>query len=91
MPLALDVNPLMPPSAQYAQRGGVTFQYTQGANPGEIDTGAFNAVTITLLAMPTADGQPLTVRIQLHFVDGRTLDETFSTPLVTLESGCGAG
>jgi hypothetical protein len=78
-------------AAQNAQGSGISFQYSQGANPSEIDTGAFDAVTITLLAMPTDNGQPLTVHIQMNFVDGKTLDETFSSPLVTSYGGCGAG
>ena len=47
--------------------------------------------TITILAMPTANGQPLTVRIQMHFVDGKSLDETFSNALASSWGGCPAG
>ena len=65
--------------------------FVQVKRAGRIDTGAFDVVTITILAMPTADGQPLTVRIQMHFVDGKTLDETLSRPLLTSYGGCGAG
>jgi hypothetical protein len=90
-PLVLGVNPFMPPAAQDAQAGGVTFQYSPGTNAGEIDAGAFDAATVTFLAMPTVDGQPLTVRIQVRFVDGRTLDETFSSAPAPAYSGCTAG
>lgn len=96
-PLMLSVQPFsqgtltMPYTPQGAQGSGITFQYSQGDNAGEIDTGSFDAVTITILAMPTADGQPLTVRIQMHFVDGRSLDETFSSPLVSSYRSCVSG
>jgi len=36
-----------------------------------------------------ADGAPLGARLQLHFVDGRSLDETFSGSLFTEWGGCG--
>jgi hypothetical protein len=102
-PLMLTVGPFMPPSTGIGQPGGATyatqnaqsgmiyFSYSQGAHPTEIDPGAFDAVTITILAMPTADGQPLTVRIQMHFVDGNSLDETFSNALASTYGGCPAG
>jgi hypothetical protein len=76
---------------QSAASGTTTFSYGQGWDPSAIDTGAFDSATITIAAMPTQDGQPLTVRIQLHFVDGRVLDETFSAPLSTEFSGCPLG
>ena len=76
--------------AQRAQGGGVTFSYTQGSDPSEIDTGAFDSATVTIVAMPTQDGAPLGARLQLHFVDGRTLDERFSGSLFTEWGGCGA-
>ncbi len=78
-------------AAQNAQGSGINFNYAQGSDPSEIDTGAFDAVTITILAMPTKDGDPLTIRLQIHFVDGRVLDETFSGPLFSSWSGCPEG
>jgi hypothetical protein len=100
VPLMLTVQPFTPQAggngstwyaAQNAEGSGISFQYSQGANPSEIDTGAFDAVTVAILAMPADNGQPLTVRIQMHFVDGKTLDETFSNALSTAYSGCPAG
>jgi hypothetical protein len=76
---------------QTAQSSAVAFGYSQGSDPSEIDPGAFDAVTITILAMPSQNGAPLTVRIEIHFADGKTLDETFSSPLSTSWSGCPAG
>jgi len=73
---------------QRAAAGGVKFVYTQGTDPGEIDTGAFDAVIPTLTQLPTKDGAPLAVRLQIHFVDGRELDHTFSSPLTTETAGC---
>ena len=54
--------------------------------------GAFDSAAVTVVALPAKDGyDPLTIRIQLHFVDGRVLDETFSAAVVTTGYGCGAG
>jgi hypothetical protein len=76
---------------QGANTGLVSFSYTQGADPSEIDTGAFDAVTLTVLAVPRMDGDPLTIRVQVHFVDRKVLDETFSGAVTTVPSWCGAG
>jgi hypothetical protein len=78
-------------AAQTAQGSDINFSYIQGSDPTEIDTGAFDSVTITILAMPMKDGNPLTIHLRIHFVDGLVLDETYSGPLVSGWSGCGAG
>ena len=101
-PLALAVQPLLPNAfgtgsasfaGQDAQEGtkNFTFWYWQGTDPAKLDTGAFDSVTVTILDMPSADGAPMTVRTQVHFVDGATLDETFSAPLSSESSSCPAG
>lgn len=77
--------------AQSANGGGYDFQYSQGSQATEIDAGAFDSVVLTLLAMPSKDGQPLTMRIRIHFVDGQTLDYTFAPVLTSSWSGCPAG
>jgi hypothetical protein len=77
-------------AVQSAHEGGVTLEYFHGSDPSEIDSGAFDAVTVTVLAMPAKDGDPLTLRAHIHFVDGRVLDETFTGPLVSLGTGCAA-
>jgi hypothetical protein len=76
---------------QTAQGEGVDFAYSQGTDATEIDAGPFDSVTFTLVAMPSKDGDPLTVRLRMHFADGQILDETFSAPVVTDWGGCPAG
>ena len=66
----------------------LNFVYEQGTDPSEIDTGAFDALIFTLVQLPTTDGDPLAVRVQIHFVDGRDLDHTYSSPLTTEAGGC---
>jgi|HubBroStandDraft_5_1064220.scaffolds.fasta_scaffold100953_2 hypothetical protein len=78
-------------AAQTAEESDITFSYVQGSDPTEIDTGAFDSVTITILAMPMKDGDPLTIQLRIHFVDGLVLDETYSGPLASEWSGCSAG
>jgi hypothetical protein len=104
-PLSLTVNPYNPNAecslpfggtgtcygGQGASYGTLGVTYSQGWDPSAIDTGPFDVATITVVSMPTEDGEPMTVRVQLHFVDGRALDETFSAPLSTPEDGCPAG
>lgn len=103
-PMALSVLPFMPQgisdtvpasgSTTYLsfQRAtgsdGLNFVYTQGTNPSEIDTGAFDAIILTLVQLPTKNGDPFAVRLQIHFVDGRELDHTYSSPLATEMIGC---
>jgi hypothetical protein len=104
-PISLVVHPFSPGSGTLMLGGGTTTVYgsqfaisgelrldsSQGANPSEIDTGAFDSVTITLLEIPMQNGAPLTVRLQMHFVDGKVFDETFSSPLSSLSTTCAAG
>jgi hypothetical protein len=66
----------------------VTFE---GGYESEVDPNPLDAATVTVLAFPAMDGDPLTVRFQLHFTDNRKLDETFSGPLSTVFGGCHAG
>ena len=76
---------------QTAKSGSISLVYTQGTGTGAIDTGAFDSVGFTLLAMPAKDGDPLTVRLQIHFADGKVLDETYSGAVVTDTAGCLGG
>jgi hypothetical protein len=69
----------------------VEFAFGRGSNQSMLDPNAFDHATVTVLAFPTKDGDPLTLRLQLHFTDGQTLDQTFSGPLVSTYGGCGAG
>jgi hypothetical protein len=74
-----------PPSRpiQRASRGSIDFALLRGSDPA--DPGEFDAVTLTFLAMPAHDGDTLTLRVQVHFDDGRTLDATFSGPLLSAD------
>ena len=72
--------------------GDIDVNYSQGSGPTHIDPNAFDSVVMTILAMPAQDGDPLTIRLQIHFVDGQILDDTFSSPLVSvISSSCPAG
>jgi hypothetical protein len=72
-----------PPSRpiQRANRGSIDFALLRGSDPA--DPGDFDAVTLTFLAMPAGEGDALTLRVQVHFEDGQTLDATFSGPLLS--------
>jgi hypothetical protein len=70
----------------------VGLSFARGSNQATLDPNAFTKATITIVAFPAKDGEPLTVRVQLSFSDTQTLDQTFSAPLVTQVNGvCGGG
>jgi hypothetical protein len=71
-----------------APDGTVDFSYDQCGDPNEIDPGAFDAVTITVVAMPANDGDQMSIDLQIHFVDGKILADTFSAPLVLQTGMC---
>jgi hypothetical protein len=76
---------------QSSDNGVLNFSYTQGTDPGELDTGEFGAVRLTMVALPRIDGDPLTIRVQVLFADGKVLDDTFSAPLRTVPAFCPEG
>ena len=49
----------------------------------------FDTATVTILAFPTHDGEPLTARVQLHFENGDTFDATFSGNVESSQGPCG--
>jgi hypothetical protein len=69
----------------------VRFSFERGSDQTTVDRNAFTKATITVLAFPAKDGEPLTVRVQLSFSDNQILDQTFSAPLVTESGSCGEG
>jgi hypothetical protein len=73
------------PPVQSARGSGIDFGFSHATGASEIDDGAFDSVTVTLLAIPAADGDLMTLRLRIHFADGRVLDETFSA---RIRSGC---
>ncbi len=66
----------------------IIFGFSHAVDSTEIDFGAFDSVMVTLLAIPAADGDPMSLRLRVHFVDGRVLDETFSASATTTRSNC---
>jgi hypothetical protein len=78
-------------SATLPSDSSLSVGFEWGSNPDEVDRHPLDAATVTVLAFPAKDGDPLTVRFQFHFTDNRKLDETFSGPLYTGFSGCPAG
>jgi hypothetical protein len=72
--------------------GALYFQFSWSeADLGEIDPNPLDHVGITVVAFPSADGDPLTVHYVLHFTDQQTLDVTISGASATQPVGCAAG
>jgi hypothetical protein len=71
---------------------GMQFGFSYGTDRGpEIDSTAFDRATITFLAFSPERGALISYRLQLHFVDGKALDMTFSSHLWSSWSSCPAG
>jgi len=65
------------------------FSLGRGMTPNLPDPNPYDQATLAVLAIPTKEGDTLQVRVQLHFTDGATLDETFvSPPLIEMDTPC---
>jgi hypothetical protein len=74
------------------QKASLGVSLGRGADPEAPDHNAFDQASVTVLTVPTAPGELLTVRLQLHFVDGQTLDQTFrSPPARPVDAACAVG
>ncbi|MGH7282062.1 MAG: hypothetical protein ACRELY_11100 [Polyangiaceae bacterium] len=60
----------------------LAFDLARGMTASKPDANAFDQATMTVLAIPKKEGDSLEVRVQLHFTDGATLDQTFVSPLL---------
>jgi hypothetical protein len=69
------------------------FDFFWGSKANTVDSNPLDSATVTVLAFPEKNEDPLTVRVQLRFTDGKTLDESFSGPLFDPNSAnsCPAG
>jgi hypothetical protein len=68
------------------------FSLARGLTPALPDANPYDQATMTVLAIPKKEGDVLKVRVQLHFTDGATLDQTFaSPPLDEADTPCGGG
>jgi hypothetical protein len=84
----LDVNP----EHAHSPDGLILLTLSRGFDQTTLDTGPFNQATVTIVAMPAQDGDALTIRVQLHFSDVHTLDQTYSGPVPPIgANGCAAG
>ena len=55
-----------------------------------LDSTPLASVVVTPEALPTLDGSPMTVELQLTFEDGRVLDQVYTAPVVNSAQGqCG--
>ncbi|HEY1957802.1 MAG TPA: hypothetical protein VGH28_19410 [Polyangiaceae bacterium] len=68
--------------------GAMSFSFTSGSDAASIDGSPLDSVVVTLTALPTADGQPLSAELRLTFEDGRVLDQVYSAPLSTVSYPC---
>jgi hypothetical protein len=66
------------------------FDLGRGITPSLPDPNPYDQATLTALAIPKQEGDTLVVRAQLHFTDGATLDQTFTSPVLDeMTTPCG--
>jgi hypothetical protein len=70
----------------------LAFSLARGLTPSLPDASAYDQATMTVLSIPKKEGDVLQVRVQLHFTDGATLDQTFTSPeLAETDTACSGG
>lgn len=52
-----------------------------------LDAASLTSVVVTPNALPTADGEPMAVELQLTFGDGRVLDQVYTAPVTQGQCG----
>jgi len=83
IPLTVDSNGTAGAETASSAYGTVSFSLTVGDDTTELDSSGLESVVVTVTALPTADGDPLTAEVQVSFVDGRELDQTYTGTLRT--------
>lgn len=84
-----DVNPEEATALDAKKNPFADFSLLRGLTPSLPDPNPYDQATLTVVALPQKEGDSLVVRIQLHFTDGKTLDETFTSPLAETDTPCG--
>jgi hypothetical protein len=69
----------------HSSDNSVAFSIQAGS---KLDDFALTSVVVTPYTLPTTDGNPMTVGLQLTFQDGRKLDTSYTAPMTT-EGQCG--
>ncbi len=67
----------------------LAFSLARGMTTDRPDPNPYDQATLTVLAIPQKEHDTLQVRVQLHFTDGATLDQTFVAPLDETVTPCG--
>ena len=75
-----------PPATQTAVSpdASITFSFARGSDATEIDEGFLSSVLVTVVSMPTADGQSLSAALDITFTDGSELQDTYTAAVTTV-------
>jgi hypothetical protein len=87
VPMSSSEDPSGPQIAESTD-SSVKFSFALGSDPDEVDDSGVASVVVTIVSMPTDDGQPLSAELDVTFVDGSTLDQTYTAILTTTEVTC---
>jgi hypothetical protein len=66
----------------------ITFSFARGTDATEIDDTLLSSVVVTVVSVPTADGQELSAELSVTFADGSELSATYTAPVTTQEATC---
>ncbi len=70
--------------------GMVQLSLAAATDARPLDASGLRSATVTVQSMPRSDGEPLSVAVQVEFVDGSQLAETYSARLRTAVALCPA-
>jgi hypothetical protein len=76
------------PATQTATANDVSVSLSSAMGEKAVDDNAITSVVLTRLAVPAADGDELSVGLQVGFSDDGSLAQTFSAKVTTVEASC---
>lgn len=79
-----DVNP----EEATSESGDESFSLLRGLTPSAPDPNPFDEATLTVVSLPQKEGDAFSVRIELHFTDGKALGQTFTSVLDEQPTAC---
>jgi len=71
-------------NAAHSSDQKITFSIQASSN---LDDSSLTSVVVTPNALPTGDGEPMSIELQLTFGDGRVLDQVYTAPVTQGQCG----
>lgn len=87
-PVPLNVTATASGASGASNDGSVHFSYSIGSDAAELDANPLDAVVVTVVSLPGADGEPLSAELHLTFQDGRELDQVYTASVKSVFVPC---